>query len=103
LERLSRSRTAAQRHVEHVHIILGWLAGQRPAVTAEQVGCHVTTVYYQLRQFNARGRVFLAENPSIFSLEGPLFRNDQITQAIELATQHWNARHHPYQWWRVFN
>ena len=45
LERVSRSRTAAQRHVERAQIILGWLAGQQPAVTAEQVGCTVNTVY----------------------------------------------------------
>ncbi len=63
LERLSRSRTAAQRQVERAQIILGWLAGQRPAVTAEQVGCHVTTVYYQLQQFNTRGLNFLRMRP----------------------------------------
>ena len=61
LERLSRSRTAAQRHVERAQIILGWLAGQRPAVTAAQVGCNVTTVYYQLQQFNERGLGFLED------------------------------------------
>jgi transposase len=63
LERLSRSRTAAQRQVERAQIILGWLAGQLPAVTAEQVGCHITTVYYQLHQFNARGLAFLDDAP----------------------------------------
>jgi transposase len=63
LERLSRSRTAAQRHVERAQIILGWLAGQRPAVTAAQVGCNVTTVYYQLQQFNERGVGFLEDAP----------------------------------------
>lgn len=63
LERLSRSRTAAQRQVERAQIILGWLAGQLPAVTAEQVGCHITTVYYQLHQFNARGFAFLDDAP----------------------------------------
>ncbi|MBN8635500.1 MAG: helix-turn-helix domain containing protein [Anaerolineae bacterium] len=63
LERLSRSRTAARRQVERAQIILGWLAGQAPAVTAEQVGCHITTVYYQLHQFNARGLAFLEDAP----------------------------------------
>lgn len=63
LERLSRSRTAAQRQVERAQIILGWLSGQLPAVTAEQVGCHITTVYYQLHQFNARGLAFLDDAP----------------------------------------
>src|SRR5215207_1451031 len=63
LERLSRSRTAAQRQVERAQIMLGWLAGQRPAVTAAQVGCNVTTVYYQLHQFNARGLDFLEDAP----------------------------------------
>lgn len=63
LERLSRSRTAARRQVERAQIILGWLAGQLPAVTAEQVGCHITTVYYQLHQFNARGLAFLDDAP----------------------------------------
>lgn len=63
LERLSRSRTAAQRQVERAQIILGWLAGQRPAVTAAQVGCNVTTVYYQLQQFNERGLGFLEDAP----------------------------------------
>jgi transposase len=59
LERVSRSRTAARRHVERAQIILGWLAGQAPRCTAEQVGCNLTTVYYQLHQFNARGMDFL--------------------------------------------
>lgn len=63
LERLSRSRTAARRQVERAQIILGWLAGQLPAITAKQVGCHVTTVYYQLHQFNARGLAFLEDAP----------------------------------------
>lgn len=63
LERLSRSRTAARRQVERAQIILGWLAGQLPAVTAEQIGCHVTTVYYQLHQFNVRGLAFLEDAP----------------------------------------
>jgi transposase len=63
LERVSRSRTAAQRQVERAQIILGWLAGQRPVVTAEQVGCNVTTVYYQLHQFNERGFDFLEDAP----------------------------------------
>lgn len=63
LERLSRSRTAAQRHVERAQIILGWLVGQRPAVIAEQVGCNVSTVYYQLHQFNGRGMAFLEDAP----------------------------------------
>jgi len=63
LERLSRSRTAARRQVERAQIILGWLAGQAPAITAEQVGCHITTVYYQLHQFNARGLAFLEDAP----------------------------------------
>ncbi len=63
LERVSRSRTAAQRHVERAQIILGWLAGQQPAVTAEQVGCTVNTVYNQLHQFNARGLAFLDDAP----------------------------------------
>jgi len=61
LERLSRSRTAPQRQVERAQIMLGWLAEQRPEVIAEEVGCHVTTVYYQLRQFNARGLEFLED------------------------------------------
>ncbi len=63
LERVSRSRTAAQRHVERAQIILGWLAGQPPVVTAEQVGCTVNTVYNQLHQFNARGLAFLDDAP----------------------------------------
>jgi transposase len=63
LERLNRSRTAAQRHVERAQIIRGWLAGQRPIVTASQVGCNVTTVYYQLHQFNERGLEFLEDVP----------------------------------------
>lgn len=38
------------------------------------------------------------------ALKGRCFASaDQITQAIELATQHWNAHRHPYQWRRVFN
>jgi transposase len=61
LERLSRSRTAPQRQVERAQIMLGWLAEQRPEVIAEEVGCHVTTVYYQLHQFNARGLEFLED------------------------------------------
>jgi hypothetical protein len=63
LERLSRSRTAAQRQVERAQIILGWLAGQRPAVTAEHIGCSLNTVYHQLHQFNARGLAFLDDAP----------------------------------------
>lgn len=63
LERVSRSRTAAQRQVERAQIILGWLAGQRPAVTAEEVGCTINTVYHQLHQFNARGLAFLDDAP----------------------------------------
>ena len=63
LERLRRSRTAARRQVERAQIILGWLDGQVPTVTAAQVGCHVTTVYFQLHQFNARGLGFLEDVP----------------------------------------
>jgi transposase len=63
LERLSRSRTAAQRHVERAQIILGWLAGQTAAITAGQVGCTVNTVYNQLHQFNHRGLAFLDDAP----------------------------------------
>lgn len=61
LERLSRSRTAARRHVERAQIILGWLSGVGARVIAEQVGCNVTTVYYQLHQFNARGLAFVED------------------------------------------
>ena len=63
LERLSRSRTAARREVERSKMILGWLSGQSSAIIAEQIGCNVTTVYYQLHQFNARGMAFLEDAP----------------------------------------
>ena len=43
--------------------MLGWLSEQRPEVIAQEVGCHVTTVYYQLHQFNARGLGFLEDAP----------------------------------------
>jgi transposase len=59
LEGLSRSRTAPRRQVERATIILGWLAEQRPQTIAVEVGCHITTVYAQLHQFNARGLQFL--------------------------------------------
>jgi len=61
LERLSRSRTAPRRHVERARMILGWLAKQHPKVIAAEVGCHITTVYYQLHQFNAGGLSFLED------------------------------------------
>lgn len=63
LERVSRSRTAAKRQVERAQIILGWLAGQHPTVTAQQVGCTVNTIYHQLHQFNNRGLAFLDDAP----------------------------------------
>lgn len=63
LERLQRSRTAPHRHVERAQIILGWVAKQRPEAIAEAVGCNVSTVYYQLHQFNARGLGFLDDTP----------------------------------------
>src|SRR5215216_3971687 len=63
LEHVSRSRTAQQRQVERAQIILGWLAQQRPEAIAQAVGCNVTTVYYQLHQFNARGMAFLEDAP----------------------------------------
>ena len=63
LERLSRSRTAPLRHVERAQIVLGWLDEQRPEVIAQEVGCNVTTIYYQLHQFNARGLDFLEDAP----------------------------------------
>jgi transposase len=34
-----------------------------PAVTVEQAGCHITTLYYQLHQFNAQGLMFLEDAP----------------------------------------
>ena len=61
LERLSRSRTAPLRHVERARIVLGWLGEQRPEVIAQEVGCHVTTIYYQVHRFNARGLDFLED------------------------------------------
>lgn len=63
LVHLSRSRTAPQRQVERAQIILRWLGEQRPGVIAEEVGCHITTVYYQLHQFNGRGLEFLDDAP----------------------------------------
>jgi len=63
LERLSRSRTAEQRQVERARIILGLLAKQRPEAISQAIGCNVTTVYYQLHQFNARGLEFLEDAP----------------------------------------
>jgi transposase len=97
LERLSRSRMATRRQVERAQIILGWLAGQLPVVTAEQVGCHVTTVYYQLHQFNARGLAFLEDAPRSGR---PLHYNEQqrgqlvVTaktklETLGLAFGHW--------------
>lgn len=61
LERLSRSRTAPRRPVERAKIIRGWLAQQQPKVIAAEVGCHITTVYAQLHQFNERGLRFLED------------------------------------------
>jgi transposase len=63
LKQLSRSRTAPKRQVERAQIILGWLAQHRPEVIAQDVGCTVATVYYQLHQFNARGLDFLEDAP----------------------------------------
>lgn len=63
LERLERSRTAPHRQVERAQIILGWVAKQRPEAIAEAVGCNMSTVYYQLHQFNARGLGFLDDIP----------------------------------------
>lgn len=63
LVRLSHSRTAPLRHVERAQIVLGWLGEQRPEAIAQDVGCNVTTIYYQLHQFNARGLEFLEDAP----------------------------------------
>lgn len=63
LERLSRSRTAPQRHVERARIILGLLAGQKVEEVAAAVGRSSVTVYNQLHAFNRRGMDFVEDLP----------------------------------------
>jgi transposase len=63
LERISRSRTVAQRKVERARIILGIVRGERTVKLAERVGRSVATIYNQVHQFNARGLGFLEDLP----------------------------------------
>ena len=63
LERIRRSRTAAQRQVERARIILGVQSGERAVILAQQVGRSAATIYNQVRQFNARGLDFLEDLP----------------------------------------
>lgn len=63
LERMSRCRTAPQRHVEGARIILGLLAGQKVDDVAAAVGRSSVTVYNQLHAFNTRGLDFVDDLP----------------------------------------
>ncbi|MEO8395539.1 MAG: helix-turn-helix domain-containing protein [Chloroflexota bacterium] len=83
LECLSHSRTAPHRHVERAQIVRAWLAEQRPEAIAQEVGCNVTTVYYQLHQFNARGLGFLEDGAR--SGRPPHYDEQQRGQMVMIA------------------
>lgn len=87
LERVSRSRTAPQRHVERARIILGLLAGQEVEEVAAAVRRSGATVYNQLHAFNARGMDFLDDLPR--AGRGQTY--DELQRGEMIAT----ARTHP--------
>ena len=63
LERLSRSRIAAQGLVERAQIILLLDQGQKPADVAREVRRSVPMVYHWLHRFNERGMTGLEDAP----------------------------------------
>jgi transposase len=88
LQQVSRSRTAPQRAVERARMVLLVAAGQRAQAVAEQVGRTVATVYYQVRQFNARGLDFLNDvrregRPWVYDQQ----QRGQIVQAAKTNPQ----------------
>jgi len=89
LERLSHSRTAAQRHVERAQIILGLLQGRRVEAVAGQVGRSVATIYNQLHHFNERGVGFIEDLPRA----GRPLTYDETQRGQMIAT----AKTHPQQ------
>jgi transposase len=99
LERLSRSRTAAQRSVERCQIILGLLAGQSAEQMAIQVGRSMATIYNQIHQFNERGLAFIEDLPRAGR---PMTYNEtQRGQMMALARTHPQQMGLPFGHWTL--
>lgn len=99
LERVSRSRTAPQRHVERARIILGLLAGKRVEEVAAQVGRSGATVYNQLHQFNERGMAFLDDLPR--AGRGQTYDERQRGEMIATARTHPQRLGLPFGHWTL--
>ena len=63
LEKLQRSRTAAQQHVERATILLGYAAGEAIGEIAHRVHRRPETVWNVVKRFNQRGLASLQDVP----------------------------------------
>jgi len=89
LEQLRRSRTAAQRAVERARIVLLFHEGKRVEDIAEEIGRTITTVYYQVHQFNDRGLDFLQDRQR----EGRPLTYDEQQRGEMVKTAKTNPQH----------
>jgi len=89
LFRISQSRTVARREVERAKMVLLRREGVSVEAIAQQVGCHVNTIYYHLQQFTQRGLEFLQDLPRSGR---PLIYKEQqrgeMVQAAKTKPQH---------------
>lgn len=99
LERLSRSRTAPQRHVERAKIVLGWLAEQPAETIADQVGRSTATVYHQVNAFKARGMDFLDDIRR--SGRPHIYNETQRGEMVEAAKTHPQRLGLPFGHWTL--
>lgn len=63
LEKLQRSRTAAQQHVERATILLHYAAGDAVGEIANRVHRRPETVWHVVKRFNQRGLASLQDIP----------------------------------------
>jgi transposase len=99
LERISRSRTVPQRHVERARIILGLLENKRVVEVATAVRRSEATVYNQLHQFNARGMAFLDDLPR--AGRGQTYDERQRGEMIATARTHPQTLGRPFGHWTL--
>jgi transposase len=99
LEKLSRSRTAANRVVERATILLRSAEREPVGEIAARIGCRPETVLHVVKRFNVRGLASLDD--SLRSGRPPIYDEQQRGQMIVTAKTHPQQLGCPYGHWTL--
>jgi transposase len=99
MERISHSRTEAQRRVQRAKVLVAFDQGQRAPAIATATGCGQSTVYKIVQRFNQSGLASLDDAPRVG--RPPTYSEHQRGQLIAVAQTRPDQLELPYGYWTL--